>query len=214
MKTYKDPTTPSAKQYLKQWKKQPLTQTYSNSFSRSEPPKRDLKDGPLQNQYLMTKQLHDSIKEQGLDLNEYFFLYSAANTLGLEIPLTHESFRKLEKLNLYRNYELTDSGRSFVSPKGEQPKLDSFDRFYDTFPVDDAWLPFFEKSRPVRAKRSEVKVAYQEATRSISEADLLKATERYVASFQPTSSMLTHSPYKYIKGPLNYLREKVYEKWV
>lgn len=162
----------------------------------------------------MNKQLYESIKEEGLDLNEYFFLYSIANGLGLEIPLTSESFRKLEKLNLYRNYELTDKGRTFVSPNQPQVKIDGFDAFYETFPADDAWLPFFEKSRPVRAKRSEVKVAYQEALTSISEEELLKATKRYVASFEPTSSMLTHSPYKYIKGPLNYLREKVYEKWV
>jgi hypothetical protein len=46
----------------------------------------------------MDKTTYNIIRENALDLNEYFFLHSNLHGTGLDIPLTLEAFRKLEKL--------------------------------------------------------------------------------------------------------------------
>lgn len=164
----------------------------------------------------MSKELYTSIVEQGLDLNEYYFLVALVMGLGFEVPLTPESLRKLEKLNFYRNFELSDKAITFVTGSSSVAvgSDEGFDEFYNTFPVDDGWLPFFEKSRPIRCKRNEVKQAYVAAVAETPAKDILEGTRNYVKSFEPTTSMLKESPLKYMKGPLNFLRDKVYLKHV
>lgn len=164
----------------------------------------------------MTKELYASIVAEGLDLNEYYFLVALVLGLGFEVPLTPESLKKLEKLNFYRNFEITEKATTFVTGSTKAPagSDEGFDEFYDIFPIDDSWLPFFEKSRPIRCKRNEVKQAYIAAVTETTPKDILTGTRNYVKSFEPTTSMLKESPLKYMKGPLNFLRDKVYLKYI
>lgn len=164
----------------------------------------------------MDKTIYKAIKDNALDLNEYFFLYSDLHGMGLDIPLTTDQIRKLEKLGFWKNHELTDKGKAFVVSLSSAPpgSDEGFDEFYNSFPLSDEHLPFFEKTRPIRCKYGEVKTAYREAVNELPYEQLIQAAKNYVATFdQPTSGPLLHSPYKFMKGPLNFLREKHYLKY-
>jgi hypothetical protein len=111
---------------------------------------------------------------------------------------------------------LTDAGKSFIVSLSSAPTSsdEGFEEFYKTFPLSDEYLPFFPKSRPIRCKHGEVKAAYREASNEVPWQDLVRAAANYVSSFENQSSgPLSHSPYKYMKGPLNFLREKHYSKY-
>ena len=160
----------------------------------------------------MNKETYDKIIEQGLTLDEYFFMYSLTFGEGYEVPLPASSYAKLTKLGCWKNDELTDTAKKFVvSLSLRQASSDEgFEEYYAAFPLSDEYLPFFPKTRPIRCRRQEAKAAYMAAANEVPYQDLVMAARNYVKSFDQHSGPLKHSPYKFMKGPVNFLRDKKY----
>lgn len=164
----------------------------------------------------ITKDSIQILREKGITLNMIFFLEDVMTKEGLNIPLTAAEFAYLEKLRLIQYGEITDAGVELLTlfedvPRVPTNKAAKFEEFFNTFPKDDSFLPLFPRTRDFRVRRDEVYREYLFALEAsqITEEALINATREYVNRFA-NSLPDGHSPFKFMKGPLNFLKERVY----
>ena len=144
-----------------------------------------------------------------LSLDEYVYLYSLYIDEDWGIELTTDSLNKLKTLGFLEKGRgnLTSLGYELFLEESNTNYSEEFEEFWAAYPTNDEWGRF-HFTRKIKANRDEAEMEYAKARVTKSKEEILEGLTCYIDFLMRTSTI--HNEMKYMKGPTNFLRDKVY----
>lgn len=144
-----------------------------------------------------------------LSMDEFAFLLSKYNMEDWGINLPIESINKLKTLGYLDKVkgELTTSAYEFIAEDSVEVKdwKEEFQRFWDKYPKTDMWGRF-PHTRNIRTNKEESFFEFKKLMLEYKVDDIINGLDAYIAFLKTTST--SSNSLKYIKSPLNFLRDK------
>lgn len=168
-------------------------------------------------QFHINDKVVDAARDNYLTLDEIFYLYeTVTNNVVLDhVPAT---INKLVRLGFLKDSStLTPFGEEFILDLMDEEIVapdtfdeNSFNELWLLFPKDDKYR-HFPLTRPIRYNKGETRKAYKEALKEVSHAQLVECLNKEIYYRRQSE---TENLFKYMKGSVNWLKEKAYEMYL
>lgn len=168
-------------------------------------------------QFHINDKIVNAARDNYLTLDEIFYLYeTVTNNVVLDhVPAT---INKLVRLGFLKDSStLTPFGEEFILDLMDEETVtpdtfdeNSFNELWLLFPKDDKYR-HFPLTRPIRYNKAETRKAYKEALKEVNHTQLIECLNKEIYYRRQSE---TENLFKYMKGSVNWLKEKAYEMYL
>jgi len=159
----------------------------------------------------ITRKTIDDCNANMISVDELIYLYTKYIQEDWDMNLYPASISRLKRLGFLDGEELSAMGENlvaeFVKTERKVEKPTRFEEFWLSFPKDDEHHTF-SRTRAIRSNKALTKIEYEDTVvKGITEDTLIEAVKKEV-TWRKTFKMSNYL--KYMKSPVNWLRDSVY----
>jgi hypothetical protein len=168
--------------------------------------------------FTVTTEMLETLKIYFLSLDDVMYLYKIVVDPTIDYEVVPAVINKLTRYGFIKNDKPTPQAEQLLielideEPEPVTPKYDeeAFNKLWLMFPKDDAYR-HHSPTRPIRYNKQETRKAYQAALNDVTHEQLVSCLEKELFYRRSSES---ENLFKYMKGSLNWFKDKAYENYI